>query len=74
MKSMHTVQELHDIINKGINRYNIPIDDLWVCLARRIDIEEEYEKKAAMMKLTRSEIKDVSDPPCANPNFQGVDE
>ena len=42
---MHTVKELHDIIDKGVNRYNVPIDDLWVCLARRIDIEEEYIKK-----------------------------
>jgi hypothetical protein len=42
---MHTEQDLTDLIRKGIDVYKIPVDDLWICLARRVNVEEEYAKK-----------------------------
>jgi hypothetical protein len=47
---MHTEQDLLDIIRKGIDVYNIPVDDLWICIARRVNVEEEYAKKEKARK------------------------
>ena len=46
----HTEQDLLDLIRKGIDVYKIPVDDLWICLARRVNVEEEYAKKEAARK------------------------
>jgi hypothetical protein len=49
-KSVHTEKDLLDLIRKGIDIYKIPVDDLWICLARRVNVEEEYAKKEKARK------------------------
>jgi hypothetical protein len=47
---MHTEKDLTDLIRKGIDVYKIPVDDLYVCLARLVDVQEEYAKKEKARK------------------------
>ncbi len=53
---MHIEQDLLDLIRKGIDVYNIPVDDLWICLARRVNVEEEYAKKEKARKEREVDI------------------